>query len=109
MNDERIGRLGDYRRLRIVHCALFIVHTETVPLKLMPGERLELSWPCDRQLLKLVRLPFRHPGISLYGMRCIFEVQPLPAEVSPQVPRFLLGNVIKSPRNFSDDFKIEEN
>jgi hypothetical protein len=49
-------------------CVLYVSFAETVPLKLMPGERLELSWPCDRQLLKLVRLPFRHPGISLYGM-----------------------------------------
>lgn len=29
----------------------------------MPGEGVEPSWYCYRQILSLVRLPFRHPGV----------------------------------------------
>ncbi len=29
----------------------------------MPGEGLEPSHPCGRQILSLLRLPFRHPGV----------------------------------------------
>ncbi len=35
----------------------------TDPVCLVPGTGLEPAQPCDRQHLKLVRLPFRHPGI----------------------------------------------
>lgn len=30
---------------------------------LVPGRGLEPPWDCSRQLLRLVRLPFRHPGL----------------------------------------------
>lgn len=32
---------------------------------MVPRERLELSQPCGRQVLSLVRLPFRHLGAPI--------------------------------------------
>jgi hypothetical protein len=31
--------------------------------RLMPGARVELARGCPHQLLRLARLPFRHPGV----------------------------------------------
>ena len=33
--------------------------------RLVPGERVELSRDCSHQLLRLARLPFRHPGMHV--------------------------------------------
>ncbi len=32
------------------------------PSRMVPGRGLEPPWDCSRQLLRLMRLPFRHPG-----------------------------------------------
>ncbi len=48
-------------------------------LKIMPRERVELSWGCPQRLLRPPRLPFRHLGelSSLYGL---FRMGATPAQ-----------------------------
>ena len=40
--------------------------------KMVPGEGVEPSHPCGRQILSLLRLPFRHPG----GMERVKGIEP---------------------------------
>lgn len=56
---------------------------------MVPGRGLEPPWDCSRQLLRLVRLPFRHPG-------------------APGVYRlFCAGHAIERIRDFGYTTKIE--
>ncbi|KKS33493.1 MAG: hypothetical protein UU96_C0022G0001, partial [Parcubacteria group bacterium GW2011_GWC2_42_13] len=48
-------------------CAAELVGEKSESLILVPGVGLEPTWDCSRNILSVVRMPFRHPGkINLF-------------------------------------------
>ena len=57
-------RMAGRRAILQYACIYWRFTPSGVCLEVVPGEGVEPSCPCGREILSLVRLPFRHPGVE---------------------------------------------